>query len=519
MNRLVLLIVGFATPILFTLLEKLPFATTIADKIKPYIIYPSTIGTYQVRPLPWLLGNAPTIGQALYIFIFFALNVVLTTVGYESAQPHPWGYDKRGEILAYAGYRTGNIAFAFLPLVILFSGRNNILLWITNWSHSTYLLLHRWIARIFVIQTILHSVFLLAAYNQSGIYSVNYLEPYWLWGIVGTVFACAIPIFSILWIRRLAYELFLILHIVMAVFVIVGSWYHLYYRFGLPGSYEYWLYAACGVWFFDRLVRLLRMAKNGRRRATVTEVGLNHIRVDIHGLRWAIKPGYHAYVYFPGLIPWRPWENHPFSINSTSIFGSQDVATPSVSIHGSSNDAPDVEKTTGNAKVVQSSSVNALDSMGITLIIRKNTGLTRLLQKHAGLLTLVDGPYPNNPTDEILKCDRILLIGGGIGITGLLAWAKSHHNVKLAWSVNQTAQAVVQHLDGLLSTIPDKQIVVDQKLNVSELLLHEVRAGWKKVGVVVCGPPGLCDSARAEVARLGRHEKTVFELEVDAYSW
>ena len=138
--------------------------TTAFDKLKPYLVYPSAIGQYQVRPLPWLLGNAPTVGQALYIALFFILNVVLTMVGYESVQPHPWGYNKRGELLAYAGYRTGNIAFALLPLTMLFSGRNNILLWMTNWSRSTYLLLHRWIARFFAVHIILHSLFLLAAY-------------------------------------------------------------------------------------------------------------------------------------------------------------------------------------------------------------------------------------------------------------------------------------------------------------------------------------------------------------------
>lgn len=496
--------------------------TAVFDKIKPYLVYPSAVGTYQVRPLPWLLGNAPTIGQSLYIAMFFILNLVLTMVGYESAQPHPWGYDKRGELLAYAGYRTGNIAFALLPLVILFSGRNNLLLWVTNWSHSTFLVLHRWVSRIFAIQTILHSVFLLAAYKQSGIYSVNYNEPYWLWGIVGTVFVCAMLVFSLLWLRRLTYEIFLISHVIMTIFVIVGSWYHLFYRFGLPGSYEYWLYAACAVWFFDRLLRVLRVAKNGMRRATVTEVGPNHVRVDIQGLRWASKPSFYAYIYFPTLNPLRPWENHPFSVNSTALFRSHkhSLSTPSDSIHRSSHDGRDVEKVSGKATETRTHSTDELaSSAGVTLFIRKSTGLTQLLQKHASLLTLIDGPYPNNPTDEVFKCDRVLLIGGGIGITGLLAWLNAHPNVKLAWSVNQSAQALVQHLDVVLEGIADKEVLIGQRLDVTALLLQEVQAGWKKVGVVVCGPGGLCDAVRAEVVRLGRHEKTVIELEVDAFSW
>jgi len=221
---LVLLIVGFVTPIVLTLLGKLPFLSTVVEKAKPYIIHPSMIGSYQVRPLPWLLGNAPTVGQALWVVGFFVLNMMLTFVDYGSAQPHPWGYNRREEFLAYAGYRTGEIAFALLPLLILFSGRNNILLWLTNWSHSTFMLLHRWVARIFALHTILHSILLLAAYKQSGIYSANTPELYWKWGIVGTVFVCAMLVFSLLWLRKLSYEIFLISHIVMAIFVIVGSW-------------------------------------------------------------------------------------------------------------------------------------------------------------------------------------------------------------------------------------------------------------------------------------------------------
>ncbi|MBW1279568.1 ferric reductase-like transmembrane domain-containing protein, partial [Escherichia coli] len=84
---------------------------------------------------------------AAYIFFFVALNIILSSVNYGSSQPHPWGFPKKEELLAYIGYRTGHVGYALLPLVVLFSGRNNFLLWVTNWSYGTYLLLHRWIAR------------------------------------------------------------------------------------------------------------------------------------------------------------------------------------------------------------------------------------------------------------------------------------------------------------------------------------------------------------------------------------
>lgn len=515
-----IVVIGFGIPILVTLVGRLPYGTTIYDKLKPYIVYPSTVGSYQVRPLPWMLGNAPTFGQALYIVGFLVLNLVLTFVGYESVAPlpHPWGYKPGPEWLAYAGYRTGDLAFALLPLTILFAGRNNILLWATNWSHSTYLLLHRWVARIFVFQTLLHSVFLLVAYARNGILKSNENQPYWLWGIVGTVFACAMPVFSILYFRRWSYEVFLIYHIISAVFVIVGSWYHLIYRFGLTNSHEYWLYAACAVWFFDRLLRVLRIAKNGLRRAVVTEVGEDHVRVDLKGLRWSAKPGYHAYAYFPTVAPLRPWENHPFSVNTTALFTAPTQTTNSTPSRSSDIENRDSEKNvelTVNPTRVPVAATEA----GITFIIRKNAGLTKQIQKHASLLTLIDGPHRNNSSEGILKCDRVLLIGGGIGITGLLGWIHSHHNIKLAWSLKENTSAVLEEVTDALMRIDDREVSVGQRLDVDALLRREIIAGWKRVGVVVCGPGGLCDDVRARVASLGRHEKTVFELEVHAYSW
>jgi len=64
-HRLVLLIAGFAIPILVTWLGYLPFASALGERfVRPLLVYPSLIGTFQVRPLPFSLGNAPTRGQA-----------------------------------------------------------------------------------------------------------------------------------------------------------------------------------------------------------------------------------------------------------------------------------------------------------------------------------------------------------------------------------------------------------------------------------------------------------------------
>jgi len=65
----------------------------------------------------------------------------------------------------------------------------------------------------------------------------------------------------------------------------------------------------------------------------------------------------------------------------------------------------------------------------------------------------------------------------------------------------------------------DKEVLIGERLNIEALLRNEVDVGYKKVGVVVCGPAGMCDDVRAIVAGFGRSGKIVFELEVEAFSW
>lgn len=128
----VLLLVGSGLAIAMTCLGHLPYMTGLLHRLKPYVVYPTVIGTYQVQPLPYLLGNAPTLGQTLYIAVLVILNVVLTAVGYKTVVKSAWYANSYQELIAYVMWRTGTFGFAMLPLVVLYSGRNNVLLWLTN---------------------------------------------------------------------------------------------------------------------------------------------------------------------------------------------------------------------------------------------------------------------------------------------------------------------------------------------------------------------------------------------------
>jgi hypothetical protein len=454
--------------------------------------------------------------------MFFILNVVFTAVNYVSKQPNAWYPTQWREIMAYVLYRTGAFAYIMGPLIFLFAGRNNILLWLTNWSHSTFLVLHRWVARVFTLQAILHSVLAVIAYKEDESYDMQVAMPYWIWGIVGTIAAVILTFCSGLFIRKYAYEFFLIKHIVLSVILIVACWYHAYDLYKFLGGYQIWIYCMCALWFFDRLGRAARIAMIGFRRAKVTELGEGYVRIDIPGVRWGSDPGKHVYVYFPTLHPLRPWENHPFSVLSTPLLqplisrvGSD---SQSQNMAGQPEEHSDVEKYDQDkprTRAVQ----HRYPSAGLTLYVRKSTGTTKSLRASDSLLTLVEGPYPNTSTRDIIRCDRLLLIGGGIGITALLPFANNHWNVKLAWSVKESARCLVDDLKAPLSVIADNDLRIGRRLDVKQLLAEEIKSGWEKVGVVVSGPGGLCDEVRAAVVKASKLGKTEFELEVEAYSW
>lgn len=464
-------------------------------------------------------------GQTWYILFFLVLNVALTAGGYHSFQnpSNAWFPDAWQEIMAYVSARTGVLAFALAPLVVLLSGRNNVLLWLTNWSHATYMLLHRWVARVFTLQVILHSILEFMLYKRQGKVNAEQKEPYWVWGIVATI-ACAIMVIvSSLWFRRKSYEVFLIMHIVLAVFVIAGSWYHVELLFSRRWGYEFWLYATCAVWFFDRGARVARILKNGMRRAEVTQITEDIIRIDIKGVRWDTTPGKHTYAYFPTLNPLRPWENHPFSIIPTALLQSyrHSLTTPSSASSSSHEAATELEKS-GAATTIHPRNPLAptrTNTSGISLYVRKSTGLTKTLTANSSLLTLLDGPYSNNSTAAVLRTDRLVLIAGGIGVTAVLPFIAHHTNIALYWSVKAMSQGLVDDLATVLAGVREKRVQVGERLGVDGLLAKEEGDGWDRIGVVVCGPGGLCDEVRSVVAKRARQGAARWELDVEAFSW
>jgi hypothetical protein len=515
-QSIIIIVLGFALPILLSLLRFIPWPQHLVSKFNATFIEPPLFGTRHKQPIG-KIAHVPTRGQSIFIFYLFAINIILGASGIISKQPNAWWPgDVSGEVIGDLTNRMGVLSFANLPLVILYAGRNNILLWLTNWSHGTFLLLHRYLAFICTLEAALHSAIFLQIYVKSGEHAVESKMAYWIWGIIATLAMCILLPTSLLPIREKFYELFLAWHIVLSVFIVAGCYLHMVYRFVHQWGYEVWIFAAMAVWGFDRILRFLKLARNGVKTATVTVIDDDYIRVDVEGVSGQGM----AYLYFPTLT-WRVWENHPFSVASTVLPSVEHKAR-----HGSeSTHGTDIEKEGARESVVAKVSDSSSETtsvrkhtpkvVGLTFLVRTRAGLTSAIRSRNTLPVLVESPYGSHP--DLSAYSLLIGIAGGVGITAVVPILHSHPGrTKLFWGVR--TPGIVEEMQDQLSGV-DKEVFIENRMNVFEVLEREC-VEKEKIVVVVSGPAGMADEVRMAVTTLARSKKNLsIELVEESFSW
>ncbi|RBQ80709.1 hypothetical protein VDGD_06992 [Verticillium dahliae] len=557
--NLIILLTGAGIPILCSLLRFVPFPESVVSKFYAYIIEPPVLGSSHNVPVLKNLAIVPTRGQALFLVYISVINIIGSFVMLDQKSPNSWWGSKQEEFLSLYSNRVGMLSFANLPLLILYAGRNNILLWITNWSHSTFLLLHRWVAFICMLEAVLHSAVYLDVHvriykDHTEIASVEY----WYWGIIATLALVLIIPFSVLPLRQRLYEIFHAAHIVLAIITIVGCWYHIIWRYERQWGYEAWVLMAIGIWVFDWFVRVVRVVQNGVKTAYVTKIDDDYLRVDIPGL----DSHGHVYLYFPTLN-WRLWESHPFS-----VIGNSNLGSGSAEINTGGNSPKDSEKVSPNVHDgpvdASSSSASSRASVrhspaGTTLYIRLQTGTTSSLAQKAGsaigVPVLVESSYGSEslyPGDGHAQPStaypNLITIAGGVGITAVLPVLSNAQSLnaplgtkKLFWGVRASSTGLVTSVQSIiaassvsaeekLTPVPgrnltrwgdvDVEVTVGERFNFRALLGAELSGQAATVGttVMVCGPAGMADEVRNVVTALGRHGAVVRYVE-EAFAW
>ena len=241
--------------------------------------------------------------------------------------------------------------------------------------------------------------------------------------------------------RTKLYEIFLLLHIGMAMAVLILCFYHVKIW---DGEYDGWLWTCVAVWVrnfskqqlintdaqvFDRVARVARMlvlsfktfrsAGAGGLNTVGTMTGSREhglIRLEVTtSINFSPSPGTYYYLYTPRMLNF--WENHPFTLASWKQEG---------------------------------------DKTKLHFLVAPQRGATRVLFRKldraengiANLRVLVEGPYGSS--HNLRAFDTVVFVAGGSGITAILPYLyelrttqKTSYvrRVVVVWAVKDTAYA------------------------------------------------------------------------------
>ncbi|CAG7975961.1 unnamed protein product [Penicillium salamii] len=487
------------------------------------------------------VGTLPSRLQTILVFLYFSSQVAYCVF-------LDYKVNHKAALLAELRGRSGTLAVLNMVPLFILAGRNNPLISILHISFDTYNLLHRWLGRMVVIESVVHTAAwaVNAVDEQDFAHMLDRLQttPFFTWGLVGTVAMIFLFLHSPSPVRHAFYETFLHLHQLAALLAYLGVLLHLKLD-NLPQVS--WAIAIAAIWFLDRITRLIRLlhlnvSTGGTTTMTVQALPGEACRVTFHlPKRIPIQPGCHVFVYIPK-ISW--WMSHPFS-----IAWAEDTSTPQIQ----SSKYADLEK--------QITLPSATKSQ-ISLIIGAQKGMTRTLfnianaspSKSISLPGFIEGPYGSHPTNPS-SYGTAVLFSAGAGITHHLLYTKqlvqaaaagtaATRRVYLVWSVRSTDHLswVSKFMDQILR-LPGRRDILTVKLFVSkprkasdivspsasvtmqagrcrpDVVLDEILPG--RVGatlVSVCGPGAFADEVR-DAARKRIGKGAVVDFAEEAFTW
>ncbi|KAK1756340.1 ferric reductase like transmembrane component-domain-containing protein [Echria macrotheca] len=529
---------------------------------KPYtmlqqtVFLPALFSQRRLDPLPASIGYLPSRVLTLFISVLVILNVVFCSVSFGTFQPgNIWFMSAQFETAEYVGNRSGTLSLVNMSIAILFAGRNNILINLTGWTQTTFLVLHRWTARLAVFEAIVHSIAYTAAYFQPGYggaeaYAAEAAMPFYWWGIIATIALSLAATVAIFPLRLQLYETFLALHIVLVILALVGCWYHLVPHFGFDYGYQVWLYLCFAFWGADRLARFVRVLIYNPILGSQAELELVCSDGDRDIMQITVfprtttgfGPAQHSFLYLAGLG--KVWESHPFSVARW---------TSSHKTHVSTSPEPAAVEAGEKGVAVKHAQIQHNQKPSVTFLVRVHKGMTSGLRRRisesgtAEVKVYAEGPYGGHRAAlaPLYAADTVLCIAGGIGITHILGFlqdfAPRGKRVILAWSARE--RVLIDYVrrnflgegleyslwytgggrtadktdDGAGSAADAEDVVGTGRMVIRDVLRGAVENG-KQTAVLVCAPGGMADEVTKQVVDCVRDGFRV-ELVEETFAW
>ncbi|KAK7991930.1 hypothetical protein PG988_000724 [Apiospora saccharicola] len=299
-----------------------------------------------------------SVGHAMLLTIFFAINIVFSFTGFDYSGPTNFAS------------RFGWMASANFALVVFLALKNTPLAILTSYSYERLNPLHQVAGYLTAVYMVLHAAIYSGYFIQKARWEVMHEELVTAGIVLGFVMLAAVVEAFIL--RRFNYELFYVVHVVLFTVMLITLGLH-----RPEVNKERIAIITClaaGLWVADRLIRMSRLMYNSvNNEATLHPLPQGGTQILLKKPLHRAVPGTHCFVWLPRV---RLFETHPFTIVATSP---------------------------------------------TELIVNSYNGFTRSLHKYATknpgatLRVSLEGPYGTFP-DPILF-DKVICVAGGSGAT------------------------------------------------------------------------------------------------------
>lgn len=391
-----------------------------------------------LRGFSWL--SPPPLGRVIALLVYWIIIIYMMSTDVVVKDAFFW---------ERIGYRNAWVTVTQVPLLYLLASKCSIIGFLVGKSHERLNWLHRWVGRTMFVTASVHGWHFytewvradFVQYELKIMPSVKY--GFGAWAILLWTLVSGLAPF-----RRMAYELFVLQHLLSAVFFLWLLYVH------VPKSARYNIWFAIAALCFDRACRIALLGwqniklfpdkakcRGGQRvghQAQLKAVGDSITVVTIKDVHFKWRAGQHLYLWVPRI---GVAEAHPYTIACAHQL-------PGTCICNS-----------------------------IQLVVRKHTGFSRRIHdvaakgKKKHVTVFVSGPYGSPPRWDIYE--TIVLISASTGASFTLP---------ILESLLQSSAAVncVKRVDFLLAAKQGDEI----DFYVSRL--HQLIERAREVGIELC---------------------------------
>ncbi len=284
------------------------YATALA--IFREIAYPQVVRF--TRP-GWVWLSPPPLGPSLVIFTYWIIITLFLTTGSIAHDAYYW---------ERLGFRAAWVSVTQVPFIFLLAGKVNIASFFLGSSYVDVNWLHRWVSRTLFVTVTIHGSFFLSEWVRADFVRIELeMMPMVKYGLGLWAVLAWITISSLIPLRRLCYEFFVLQHIVSAglflwllhIHVPAYASYNVWMAvaFALSGRvYRFSILLCQNIAFRKRTLGLIAGKRLGHIAETQALAGETTL-LTIHDVGFAWKAGQHVLLWCPAL---GPLESHPFTI-------------------------------------------------------------------------------------------------------------------------------------------------------------------------------------------------------------